>query len=97
MRKRFHVVAKSSGKEPETPQPKMEETQPEMENFNLNLESLKGKEIKSVEVRTDIAESEVLYITFKDGKVLKVYANGCPEFGYALHLSLINQNQKVGI
>lgn len=88
-RKRFHVVAKSAGKEPKTPQPEI--------YFNLNLEDLKGKEIKSVEVRTDLGESEVLYITFKDSKVLKVYANGCPEFGYALHLSLIKPEQKVGI
>lgn len=60
----------------------------------MNLpEDLKGKKIKKAKMESDLGESEILALTFTDGKVLEVSASGCPEFGYALHLKMIEKKE----
>jgi Zn finger protein HypA/HybF involved in hydrogenase expression len=57
----------------------------------MNLpEDLKGKKIKEAEMQTDLGASEILSLVFTDGRILKVSASGCPEFGYALQLKMVN-------
>jgi hypothetical protein len=65
-----------------------------MEKINLP-ENLKGKKIKEAEIRTDLGESEILFLTFTDGKILKVSASGCPEFGYALQLQEVKKKEGI--
>ena len=61
----------------------------------MELQDLKGKVIEKTEVRPYLSEGETLFITFTDGRVLRVGVvnihpsnSGCPQWAWKIELSI---------